>query len=69
MGILIAVLIPISAEGLLRLLPIPGNITIPVSWISVLVAFTVSSATGLLFGYLPANRAAALQPTESLRYE
>ncbi len=68
-GILIAVLIPISAEGLLRLLPIPGNITIPVSWISVLVAFTVSSATGLLFGYLPANRAAALQPTESLRYE
>ena len=68
-GILIAVLIPISAEGLLRLLPIPGNITIPVSWISVLVAFTVSSATGLLFGYLPANRAAALQPTESLRHE
>ncbi len=68
-GILIAVLVPISAEGLLRLLPIPGKITIPVSWISVLVAFTVSSATGLLFGYLPANRAAGLQPTESLRHE
>jgi putative ABC transport system permease protein len=68
-GILIAVLIPISVEGLLRLLPIPGNITIPVSWISVVLAFTVSSATGLLFGYLPANKAASLQPMESLRYE
>lgn len=24
---------------------------------------------GILFGYLPANRAARLQPTESLHYE
>jgi len=35
----------------------------------VIVAFLVTCLTGILFGYLPANRAAGLQPTESLRYE
>jgi putative ABC transport system permease protein len=40
-----------------------------VSWLSVLLAFIVSCSTGLLFGYLPASRAANLHPTESLRYE
>jgi putative ABC transport system permease protein len=67
-GIVIAVAIPVLTEGLLRLL-LPGDIRIPVSWVSVVLAFVVSSATGLLFGYLPANKAAKLQPTESLRYE
>jgi putative ABC transport system permease protein len=37
--------------------------------VSIAVAFLVSCFTGVLFGYLPANRAAKLQPTESLRYE
>jgi putative ABC transport system permease protein len=40
-----------------------------VSWISVVLAFVVSCSTGLLFGYLPAARAAKLHPTEALHYE
>ena len=63
-GILIAILIPVLIEPLL-----PGNLTVPISGISIVVAFLVSCLTGVFFGFLPANRAAKLQPTESLRYE
>jgi putative ABC transport system permease protein len=78
-GILIGVLIPFTANVLLRLPLIAGflsdltgsvgPISVPISWASVVLAFVVSCSTGLVFGYLPANRAARLQPTESLRYE
>jgi putative ABC transport system permease protein len=68
-GILLAVAIPFSIEVLSELLPIPAGVTIPVSWLSVVLAFVVSSATGVLFGYLPAKTAAQLPPVESLRYE
>jgi putative ABC transport system permease protein len=49
--------------------PVAAGVHVPVSWVSVVLAFLVSCSTGLLFGYLPANRAARLHPTESLRYE
>ncbi|MFZ0634093.1 MAG: ABC transporter permease [Candidatus Acidiferrales bacterium] len=68
-GIAIAVAIPLLVEALLTALAVPGDIRIPISWLSVVIAFVVSCSTGLLFGYLPANRAAQLQPTDSLRYE
>ncbi|HXJ16289.1 MAG TPA: ABC transporter permease [Candidatus Polarisedimenticolia bacterium] len=68
-GILIAVMIPGLLNFLLGFFPEAGDISVPVSWISVVLAFVVSCSTGLIFGYLPANRAARLQPTESLRYE
>lgn len=48
---------------------LPSGLGVPVPWISVVLAIGVSCVTGLLFGYLPANRAAKLQPTDSLRYE
>ncbi|MGD0963107.1 MAG: ABC transporter permease [Candidatus Acidiferrales bacterium] len=68
-GIGIAVAIPFAMEALVQLLPVPGGIVIPISWLSVVAAFIVSCATGVLFGYLPAKKAASLQPVESLRYE
>jgi ABC-type antimicrobial peptide transport system permease subunit len=48
---------------------LPGNLRVPISGLSVIIAFAVSCSTGLFFGYLPANNAARLQPIESLRYE
>ena len=63
-GILIGIAIPVAVQSVL-----PGNLRVPVSSLSVLIAFVVSCSTGLFFGYLPANQAASLQPVESLRYE
>ncbi|HXX17780.1 MAG TPA: ABC transporter permease, partial [Candidatus Acidoferrum sp.] len=65
-GIAIAVAIPVLIETLVRFLPVPGEVTIPISWLSVLSAFVVSCGTGVLFGYLPAKTAAQLHPVESL---
>lgn len=63
-GILIGLAVPVTAQFFL-----PGNLRVPISPMSVVVAFVVSCSTGLFFGYLPANNAARLQPIESLRYE
>jgi putative ABC transport system permease protein len=68
-GILIAVSIPVLVTFLISFFPVSADVTVPISWISVVLAFVVSCSTGLLFGYLPASRAARLHPTESLRYE
>jgi putative ABC transport system permease protein len=64
LGILIGLIIPVAVQQLL-----PGNLRVPVSTWSVLLAFLVSSLTGLFFGWLPANQAAKLDPVEALRYE
>jgi putative ABC transport system permease protein len=64
LGVVIALAIPVVVRPLL-----PGNLRVPVPWMSVVVAFVVACSTGLFFGYLPADKAARLQPTESLRYE
>ncbi len=42
---------------------------IPISGLSIVVAVLVSSLVGIIFGTVPASRAAQLDPVESLRYE
>ena len=64
LGILIGLAIPVMVRPLL-----PDNLQVSVPWLSVLLAFVVACSVGLFFGYLPANKAAQLPPTESLRYE
>ncbi len=68
-GAVIGILIGIAVPVVIQLLFLPGNLRVPVSSLSVVIAFVVSCSTGLFFGYLPASQAARLQPVDSLRYE
>jgi len=46
-----------------------GILQTTVSVSSILLAFCVSAAIGIIFGYYPARRASKLNPIEALRYE
>ncbi len=61
-GILLGISIPLAVT-------LFSDVKIPISVTSIVVAFSVSCLVGLIFGLLPANRAARLNPTEALRYE
>ena len=46
-----------------------AGIATSISILSIFLAFGVSAAIGIIFGYYPARRAASLNPIEALRYE
>ncbi len=61
-GVVIGLALPFSVRFLTQY-------RIPISGLSAIVAIVVSSLVGILFGTVPAARAAKLDPVESLRYE
>ena len=62
LGVLLGIAGPVIANAFM-------GYSIPLSWISIVLAFLLSMVVGVTFGLVPANRAAKLQPTEALRYE
>jgi len=62
LGIVIGLAIPFSVRFLTAY-------RIPISGLSAIIAIVVCSLLGILFGTLPAIRAAQLDPVDSLRYE
>ncbi|MBQ8300719.1 MAG: FtsX-like permease family protein, partial [Clostridia bacterium] len=62
-GIILGALVSVLAGNLLL-----DRLVTP-SVVSIIVAFTVSVAIGVGFGYLPAKKAAQLNPIDALRYD
>jgi putative ABC transport system permease protein len=61
-GIVVGLAIPYSIRFL-------TEYRVPISGLSAIIAILVSSLVGVIFGTVPAARAAHLDPVESLRYE
>jgi putative ABC transport system permease protein len=61
-GILLGISGPLIAKWV-------TGFNVPISLISIALAFLLSLVVGVTFGLIPANRAAKLNPTEALRYE
>lgn len=61
-GIIVGLAIPFSLRFL-------TNYRVPISGLSAIIALLVSTIVGILFGTVPASRAAKLDPVESLKYE
>ena len=62
LGILLGAIVSFAAGKML-------NLTIVPSLFAVVLAFSVSVAIGILFGFLPAKNAANLNPIDALRFE
>ena len=69
LGIALGYIVSMAANKLLPMLASGVDVTVSPSFNSIAVAFGISVGIGVLFGYLPAKRAARLNPIEALRYD
>ena len=69
LGIGLGYLLSAVANRILPMVLTDMTLTVSPSAGSVAVAFGISVGIGVLFGYLPARRAARLNPIEALRYD
>ncbi len=66
LGGLLGVSLALAASmALIRMLDVPFDFNIGIN----LLAFAFSAAVGIIFGFVPARKAARLDPIEALRYE
>ncbi len=62
LGIFLGVAIPLGVSRL-------SEIETALSWWAIIIAFSTSVLTGVVFGVYPARRAAMMDPIEALRHE
>jgi len=68
-GIILGFAVSKVATSLLAVVLTDVTLTVTPTFSSIMVAFSISVGIGVLFGYLPAKRAARLNPIDALRDE
>jgi putative ABC transport system permease protein len=61
-GVLVGLTIPLSIRFF-------TDYALPISWLSIFIALAAATVVGIVFGTVPATRAAQLDPVEALKYE
>jgi len=67
-GIVLGYVLSAAASSLITAL-LDAALTVAPSTGAVLLAFGISAGIGILFGYLPAKKAALLNPIDALHYD
>ena len=68
-GIVLGYIVSAIANQVLPMFTDGMDVTVSPSFNSIAAAFGISVFIGVLFGYLPANKAAKLNPIDALRYD